>query len=142
MDMKALVADLHVLVVDDQVYDREIVKAVLAKLGVVRIETVDSGTNAVTRIQNMLELKVAYDLVFLDWRMPVRDGKSTLALIRRQAQLAQMGVFIMTATSDVDLVKSFIKAGANDFIIKPVLIEVLKPKLERYLEKKAKLKAA
>lgn len=67
-------------------------------------------------------LKEAYtpDLIILDIEMPEIDGYQMLDMIRKKEELKEVPVLFLTSNNDKEHVVKAIKAGANDYIVKPI----------------------
>lgn len=109
---------LTILVADDDATHREMLRTLLQEWGYAVEEAVD-GEHAVT-----LCLERAFDLVLMDVRMPKKTGLEALKEIR--AHNPALPVLIMTAFSDVAAAVEAIKAGAYDYLTKPLDFEKLK----------------
>jgi CheY-like chemotaxis protein len=117
-------AHLRVLVADDNQVNRAIAAAMLYTLGI-RADTCENGEQAVT-----LHEQNGYELIFMDMQMPVMDGLAATRAIRSKGGLPQPYIIAMTANafgSDNDLC---IRAGMNDFLSKPIVLEVVRLKLQ------------
>lgn len=73
------------------------------------------------------------DLVTLDLRMPGMDGLQVLRYIRGQKSFRHLKVLVITGATRNEL-EGALKAGADDYLQKPVLPKVLREKAERLLE--------
>jgi two-component system response regulator HydG len=91
------------------------------------VETADNGSRAVQVVQDH-----AVGLILMDVRMALMDGIE--ALKRIKAYNPAIPVIIMTAYSSVATAVEALKAGAYDYLIKPLDFEVLKLTLERARE--------
>ncbi|MFC2005126.1 response regulator transcription factor [Chloroflexota bacterium] len=115
-----------ILVVDDEVYIRQLLKQVLENEGFAVTVAVD-GNSALA-----LLVKTDPDLVLLDIRMPGPDGYEVLERIRK---ISNVPVLMLTGLiEETSLVHSF-ALGADDYIRKPVhtaaLIAKVRAKLRR-----------
>lgn len=116
-------SELNVLVVDDEPAVRQVIAAAIAKAGY-PVETVGSAAEALAHLE-----KVQYDVVLSDVFMPVIDGIELLKTARARGHAA---TFIMvTAYASVDSAIDAIKAGAWDYITKPVRNEEIVRRLEQ-----------
>ena len=105
-------SELNVLVVDDEPAIRHVLSAALTKAGY-SVDTAGSAAEALTKLGAS-----AFDVVLSDVFMPVTDGIELLKLARERGHTA---TFIMiTAFASVDSAIDAIKAGAWDYITKPV----------------------
>ena len=115
--------DLNVLVVDDEPAVRQVLAAAIAKAGY-SVEAVGSAAQALARLD-----AASFDVVLSDVFMPVMDGIELLKLARARGHAA---TFIMvTAFASVDSAIDAIKAGAWDYITKPVRNEEILHRLEQ-----------
>ncbi|MBF0475659.1 MAG: response regulator [Deltaproteobacteria bacterium] len=116
--VSADITGLKVLVVDDSEQARE---ALTDQLTSFRFEvvSVDSGAAALTELVRAASDK-PYDLVLMDWKMPVIDGIEASKRIKNEIKLEQMPLIIMvTAFGREDIIQEAQKAGITNFIIKP-----------------------
>ena len=73
------------------------------------------------------------DLVLLDLLMPNIDGYEVLKRLRSNSATKYLPVIILSAlNSDADIIKGF-KAGANDFVTKPIIMDKLIKAIEKQL---------
>jgi DNA-binding NtrC family response regulator len=103
---------LHILVIDDETGVRATLKKLLASLGFPDTAVVENGKKGLEALE-----KEAFDLVFLDYKMPGLDGLQTLAEIRKKS--SSLPVVLMTAYGTVKTAVQAIKDGAYDYITKP-----------------------
>lgn len=109
---------LTILVADDDATHREMLGALLHQWGYAVGEAVD-GEQAVALCREQ-----SFDLVLMDVRMPQKTGLEALKDIK--AHNPALPVLIMTAFSDVAAAVEAIKAGAYDYLTKPLDFEKLK----------------
>jgi len=115
--------DLNVLVVDDEPAIRQVLSAALSKAGYA-VEAAASAAEALARLD-----KAAFDVVLSDVFMPVTDG---IELIKQARARGHTATFIMvTAFASVDSAIDAIKAGAWDYITKPVRHEEILHRLQQ-----------
>jgi DNA-binding response OmpR family regulator len=72
------------------------------------------------------------DLLLLDLNMPGLDGLSLLGRIRAEESLARLPVVVITAETDVGTRKRALKAGANDYLSKPIVLSELLSRVEGF----------
>lgn len=113
---------LRVLVVDDDVDTRVLVKTMLSEFGFTRVTAVEDAATALSRIQRGLT-----DFVFVDLRLPKLPGIELIRIIRASDKLLPM--VILTSDTDREAVIDAFKAGANDFIAKPFTADLLVQKV-------------
>ena len=115
--------DLNVLVVDDEPAIRQVLTAAIGKAGYA-VESAGSAAEALAKLD-----KSAFDVVLSDVFMPITDGIELLKLARERGHQA---TFIMiTAFASVDSAIDAIRAGAYDYITKPVRNEEILHRLEQ-----------
>ncbi len=114
----ALLADVRVLVVDDNAASREIISDMLRPFHL-RIDCVASAAAALNRIhQTGAE---PYDVVLMDWKMPGMNGDEAIRRIRADTDLAlQPKVIMVTAYGSEDVMHAAGRAGIDGFLVKPV----------------------
>jgi two-component system, chemotaxis family, chemotaxis protein CheY len=113
---------VKVLLVDDSKFVRQATAQMLRKIMPLDIDEAADGSEALRRIHNN-----NFDLIFLDWNMPVMDGLQFLRHFRKVDPVAY--VIMLTTESDKAFVVEAVKAGANDYIVKPLSEEVLSKRL-------------
>ncbi len=122
--------DSHILVVDDDATQRDLMVALLADLGFPQVSAVDGGEAA---LMVLTSHQPPFRLILCDWNMPDMNGLQLLASIRAQPPLARIPFVMVTASNDKEHLKEAIQRGVNDYIAKPVDIQVLDKKLTRLL---------
>ncbi len=116
----------HILVVDDDVNHLKTLRTIIKSWGH-PVSVADDGTGAVESVR-----KQSYDLILMDVRMAQMDGIESLQRIKRYNPA--IPILIMTAYSSVDSAVEALKAGAYDYLTKPLDFDLLKMTLERALE--------
>ena len=121
-----------ILIADDDAVQRRLVENMVQKCGY-EVLVVDSGDAAVALLT--APDAPAIDAVVLDLVMPGLDGLGVLAKIR-EAGLS-VPVIVQTAHGGIDNVVSAMRAGAQDFVVKPVGFERLQVSLRNALNTQA-----
>src|SRR6201998_3112917 len=121
-----------ILIADDDAVQRRLVENMAQKCGYEAV-VVDSGDAAVAMLTGTDA--PAIDAVVLDLVMPGLDGMGVLAKIR-DAGLT-IPVIVQTAHGGIDNVVSAMRAGAQDFVVKPVGMERLQVSLRNALNTSA-----
>lgn len=120
----------RVLIVDDNFTDRLILKEMLKALGFTDIQEAEDGAIADTKIDNAVQTKKPFELVFLDIQMPRKGGIALLDRLRAQKKTHDLYVIMMTATASLANIEGSLKLGVNDFIVKPFKPEVVAEKIK------------
>src|ERR1700709_809642 len=121
-----------ILIADDDAVARRLVENMVQKCGYETV-VVDSGDAAIAVLTAPDAQPI--DAVVLDLVMPGLDGMGVLAKIR-EASL-NIPVIVQTAHGGIDNVVSAMRAGAQDFVVKPVGIERLQVSLRNALNASA-----
>ena len=121
-----------ILIVDDDAVQRRLVENMVQKCGYEAL-VVDSGDAAIVAMT--APDAQAIDAVVLDLVMPGLDGMGVLAKIRDAG--LNVPVIVQTAHGGIDNVVSAMRAGAMDFVVKPVGLERLQVSLRNALNASA-----
>ncbi|KFS43509.1 response regulator, partial [Salmonella enterica] len=116
---------IDILVVDDDVSHCTILQALLRGWGY-NVALAYSGHDALAQVREKV-----FDLVLCDVRMAEMDGIATLKEIK--ALNPAIPILIMTAFSSVETAVEALKAGALDYLIKPLDFDRLQETLEKAL---------
>ncbi|AFM26205.1 sigma-54 dependent transcriptional regulator [Desulfomonile tiedjei] len=120
----------HILVVDDEKRNRNLLQAMLKSLGY-SSEVASNGTEALAM------LDMSFDLVLLDVMMPGMDGFEVTRRIRSSQDCSDIPIVMVTVLTNKRDRLEAVGAGANDFISKPVDKVELKVRMESLLKMKA-----
>jgi two-component system, sensor histidine kinase and response regulator len=113
----------HLLVVDDDPMNRLLIRRMFEPE--YRVTTAENGREALNMIQER-----PFDLVLLDVMMPGMNGFEVLQHLREQHTPTDLPVIMVTALhSNEDVVRG-LQLGANDYLTKPVNIEVARARVQ------------
>lgn len=115
--------ELKVLICDDSILARKSLASYLSKLGYTNIIESVNGQDAIDKCDELNP-----DLVFLDIVMPVKDGVTATKEIMEKHPTIK--IIIVSSVGTQTHLKEAIKAGAKDFVQKPVDPDLLKQVLE------------
>jgi two-component system chemotaxis response regulator CheY len=115
---------MNVLVVDDYKTMIRIVRGLLNELG---FRNVDEATDAETALGKLREKD--YGLILSDWNMAPMTGYELLQAVRTEPRTRSVPFVMVTAEAKAENVVAARQAGANNYIIKPFNLAVLKQKL-------------
>lgn len=106
---------LKILAGDDHLLSLRLLTRQLEQLGFPPPQTVSNGEE----VQKLLEQE-PFDIVILDWVMPVKNGMTVLAECRAQAKYAGVAFLMLSSEAHAHMVQQALDAGANAYAIKPV----------------------
>jgi signal transduction histidine kinase/CheY-like chemotaxis protein/streptogramin lyase len=117
---------LKILIAEDNPVNQKLTLRVLNKLGYQEIEMAQNGLEAVEKFDEQF-----YDVILMDVQMPEMDGLEATRMIRSK-QYHQPVIISMTANAMQGDKEECIKAGMDDYISKPVKLEILVNVLEKW----------
>ncbi|MCX7625637.1 MAG: diguanylate cyclase [Candidatus Sumerlaeaceae bacterium] len=118
----------HIVVVDDNYDNRVLLKARLLRRGY-RVDDYPSGEDFLRSLQGG-ELA---ELVLLDLMMPGMSGLEVIKKLREQPGTNLTPIIVVSAAGEDSMVVEALRAGANDFVTKPVNFEILLARIETHL---------
>jgi signal transduction histidine kinase/ligand-binding sensor domain-containing protein/ActR/RegA family two-component response regulator len=121
-DTFALKYPLKLLVAEDNLMNQKLILRILNKLGYMP-DLANNGAEVIT----MMQVK-QYDLILMDIQMPQMDGLQAASLIREIYGLTPL-IMAMTANAMNEDKENCLKAGMNDYISKPLDLQLLVKKL-------------
>lgn len=121
-----------VLVVDDNKVNLRVATGLLKKFGIVP-DLVDNGQDSV----DMIRRQAQYDLIFMDHMMPELDGIEATKLIRamRTPYTDNLPIVALSANALKGMEAEFLVGGMDDFLPKPIDLEMLGEILKKWLPK-------
>jgi signal transduction histidine kinase/DNA-binding response OmpR family regulator len=119
---------VNILVVDDLQEKLLVFKAILEELNE-DVVTVQSGREALRRL-----LDQDFAVILLDVNMPDMDGFETAALIRKRPRSEHTPIIFVTAFADEIHASRGYSLGAVDFILAPVIPEILRTKIRVFVD--------
>jgi len=122
------VSDLKILTVDDSPTMRRIIINTLKRAGFSDVLEASDGRDALAK---MKVEKVNF--VITDWNMPEMDGLSFVTTLRSMGEYKSLPILMVTTRSVKDDIMEALKAGVNNYIVKPFTPETLKEKIEKIL---------
>ena len=127
---------MRVLVVDDMVTMRKILKTQLTKLGFTDISEADDGSTAVEAIKKAVAAETPFEMIISDWNMPQMSGIELLKAVRNTKELASVLFIMVTAEAEQENIIEAIKNGVNNYIVKPFTPDTLYTKIKTVLDSK------
>jgi len=123
-----LLDEIKVLVVEDDIFNRMLIKSLLMKVKNIKVLEAKDGLEALSILDHS-----EIDICLLDLHMPILNGSDTLNIIRNGTTFEDVPVIVIT--SDEIEKKKSLALGANDFMAKPFDLEILKSKIYNQLIK-------
>jgi CheY-like chemotaxis protein len=117
-----------ILVVDDDPNSLDIARTYLESRGYI-VATALDGKEALAKLE-----QVRPAVVLLDVMMPGMDGWEVARLIKNHPDYKDVRVVMLTARSDFQDKHEGLRAGADDYIVKPIRLEELGQRVERNLK--------
>jgi DNA-binding NtrC family response regulator len=117
-----------ILIVDDDPVQRRLLEAMIRRFGY-EASIVETGQAALERLS--ASSSSPFDLVILDLVMPELDGMGVLGAMRERG--IEVPVIVQTAHGSIETVVSAMRAGAADFVVKPVGAERLQVSIKNAL---------
>ena len=121
-------SSLNVLVVDDEVFMRQLIVRVLTEIGVKQIYDAENGNEGVTTLKNFGR---TIDLVLCDLEMPEMDGFEFVRQVRGKADVPNpdIPVLIVSGHTDEDHIRKAVELGIHGFVAKPVSRKLLEDRI-------------
>jgi two-component system chemotaxis response regulator CheY len=120
---------LDVLVVDDLVNMRRLMRNILRGIGFKTIYEAEDGKEAIKILENH-----AIGLIISDWNMPNMSGLEFLRTVRSMDNYKTVPFLMVTAEATKSNIMEAIRSGVSNYVVKPVQADVLESKLKMILE--------
>jgi two-component system, chemotaxis family, chemotaxis protein CheY len=118
--------NLSILIVDDTPQMCRLISSLLDGEGYKKVSVLTSPEKALQVLQ-----KRPFDLILLDNNMPNLSGVDLLTQVKALPHLAASKFMMITADTSSAVVQTAVKAGADDFIVKPFNAKTLADKISR-----------
>ena len=122
---------MHTILVADD--DEDLLQALdftLSQNGY-KVITAKDGTEAIVKTVDFKP-----DLILLDIMMPYLDGFAVCRELKNREETKRIPIIMLTAKGEVEDIKVAFKVGANDYVVKPFIIEKVIEKIEEFLGSK------
>lgn len=116
---------MKLVVVDDSSTMRRIIKNTLARLGYKDILEGEDGVQGWA----VLDSNPDAGMLITDWNMPEMNGLELVKKVRADARFSDLPIIMVTTEGGKAEVITALKAGVNNYIVKPFTPQVLKEKL-------------
>jgi two-component system, chemotaxis family, chemotaxis protein CheY len=122
---------MRIFIIDDSKTMRNIQKSTLATLGHTEIEEAGDGQDALSKVDAFNP-----DLILCDWNMPIMDGITFVKQYRAKGR--KVPIIMVTTEAEKTRVVEAIKAGVNNYVVKPFTPESLSQKVNETIARCAK----
>lgn len=109
-------ANTKIMIVDDNIVERNVAKQLLEKKGFKNIVNATNGKEAVDLLNNQHK---DTQICLVDWKMPEMDGLELLKTVRAQNHTKHIIFIMMTSVSDRERVIEAIGEGVDEYLVKP-----------------------
>jgi CheY-like chemotaxis protein len=120
---------LRVLAVDDHEISLKLLSRQLEVLGVRDLDTASNGAQAEEKLESG-----TYDIVIMDWSMPVKDGFALLQSCRAQERFKNVAFVMLSSEAQKESIARAIEAGATSYIMKPMTQGQLQEKMDKVID--------
>jgi two-component system chemotaxis response regulator CheY len=119
---------MRFLVVDDSSTMRRIIINTLNKLGHQDVLEASNGREGIDRATTN-----PVDVIITDWNMPEVSGIEFIRTIRAQEKTSKVPVLMVTTNAAKDDIVEALRAGVNNYVVKPFTPDTMKEKIEALL---------
>ncbi len=127
---------LKILLVDDFEMVRALLRQSLLQIGYDNLTEAVNGQEALEKIKQGQASGEQYDLVFIDWNMPIMNGLEVVKHCKSMPDLENIRFIMVSAEQDQKNIVTALKSGVSDYVTKPFSPKSLALKIERILERK------
>jgi two-component system chemotaxis response regulator CheY len=126
----AMDTNIKILIVDDFATMRKVIRNLLKQGGYDNIVEAEDGVMALSELKTN-----KIDFIISDWNMPNMTGFELLKAVRADGDLSKTPFLMVTAEALQDNVVQAVKAGVDNYIVKPFTADVLNEKITEILAK-------
>ncbi len=125
------------MVAEDSLDMRRIICKTLRDAGFTDVHTAEDGDQAIEMLEETEGIAVigGFKLILLDLNMPNVNGMEVLEYIKGKEELKSIYVVVISAVKERETIARAIQLGADDYMVKPFKPQMLKDKLQQFLEK-------
>ncbi len=120
---------MRFLIVDDSSTMRRIIINTLNKLGYKECHEAGNGREGIDRLAT-----TPVDMVITDWNMPEMSGIEFIRAVRANAATKELPVLMVTTNAAEDDIVEALKAGVNNYVVKPFTPDTIKEKIQSALK--------
>ncbi len=118
----------QVLIIDDVLATRLVVRDMLTEMGISRVVEVADGIEALDVLH-----RVGTQLIICDLFMDDMHGGSLLSVVKKDTRLRNIPFIMMSANADAYMVKAALEMGAWDFLVKPLAFRSFRDRVLKVL---------
>jgi two-component system chemotaxis response regulator CheY len=122
---------MKILAVDDSATMRRIIKNQLKQAGFDQVDEAENGKEALT----LLTQGGGYDLLITDWNMPEMCGLDLVKEVRRLDTFKALPILMVTTVAGKEDIVTALKAGVNNYVVKPFDAATLRTKISQVVPK-------
>ena len=122
--------ETRIIVIDDMLSIRELVKTHLKTMGFKNILEAGDGEEALKMMIQFQSAGAPVELVISDWNMPKMKGIDLLRQVRGKAEWVQLPFLLLTSESEKEQVTEAVLAGVSQYVVKPFSGKVFEDKLK------------
>ncbi len=123
-------SETKVLIVDDMLTMRKIVRKTVFDLGLKNTVEAPDGAAAWAEVEKTFSTNTPFQLIISDWNMPVLTGIELLKKVRSNEKTRNVPFVFLTAESEKNQILEAMKLGVTTYILKPFTPATFKEKLE------------
>lgn len=116
---------MRALIVDDSGFIRDYVRSLLEERGIV-CAGAGNGRDGL----DCLHKADVYDMLLVDWNMPVMDGLEMVKAVRQEQRFDAMKILMVTTEAENSFIEAALNAGADEYLVKPFDAKGLENKLQ------------
>lgn len=126
---KMIMPNVKALVVDDNLTNLKVVKALLATFQI-QTDTVSSGKESLEKVKNQ-----EYDIIFIDYKMPDMNGIETLNNMKQLQKMKEhpIPVVALSGNEEANVREVFVQCGFQDYLTKPMKLSQIEELLLRFI---------
>lgn len=121
-------SDLKILAVDDSPTMRRIIVNTLKRAGYEDVTEACDGKDALAKMQID-----KFNFIITDWNMPNMDGLAFVNKLRNNPETRTLPVLMVTTRSVKEDIVTALKAGVNNYVVKPFSPDTIKEKIDNVL---------
>ena len=116
---------MKVLVVDDSLVIRSMLKKILTRLGHEVVQA-ENGAVGYDKLNADEEIKLA----LIDWNMPVMNGIEMIGKVRSESRFNELKIMMVTTETEPRQIVRALEAGSDEYVMKPFTADVIEEKIK------------